>query len=56
MQKMMPDDGPKAFLNAFKCSAWVAMLVPSLLRPTHQAVDTLPRDDITNYSKVRSAI
>lgn len=65
MQKMTPTDDPKAYLNAFECMAtlagwaqaqWAAVLIPCLIEPAQQAVDTLPATDLNDYPKVRAAI
>lgn len=62
---MMKDDDPEAFINAFKrttigteCPSlqWSTILIPCLIGPSQQAVDTLPLQDLYDYKKVRSAV
>lgn len=65
VQKMMPDDDPEAFLNTFECTPtatgwaqdqWAAVLIPCLIGPAQQAVDTLSPTNLTDYARVRAAI
>lgn len=57
---MTKDDDPEAFLNAFERMAtvarwpetqWAVMLIPCLIGPAEQAMDTLPTPDLGDYKK-----
>lgn len=37
-------------------SSWFAVLIPCLIGPTQQAVDTVPLADLNDYDKVQAAI
>lgn len=61
VQKMITADDPKASLNAFVCTVtaaglpegqWVAMLIPCLVGPAQQAIDTLPMGDVVDYKEI----
>lgn len=61
-QKMMVADDPEAFINTFECtmvadgwpsSQWLTILIPCLIGPAQQAVDTLPLQDLPDYKKVK---
>lgn len=61
---MIPNDDPGAFINAFKRttvtagwpSQWSAILIPCLIGPAQQAVDTHPLQDLCDYKKVKIAV
>lgn len=64
-QKMTPNDDPEAFINAFEritiaagwpTMQWSAILILCFIRPTQQAMDTLPLQDLCDYKKVKTAI
>lgn len=64
VQKMTPVDDPEVYLNIFEHMAtaagwapqqWAMVLIPCLVRPACQVVDTLPAVDLNNYAKVRAA-
>lgn len=65
VQKLTLADNHEVFVNTFKRTAmatgwpevqWVAVLIPYLIRPAQQAMDTLPVGDLANYKKVRIAM
>lgn len=60
VQKMMPEDDLEAFLNTFESTAtaagwahhqWAAVLIPCLIGPAQQAMDTLPPANLTEYAR-----
>lgn len=61
---MLEDEDPEAFLNAFESlaqeawaeSQWASILIPCLMRPTQQVMDTIPVKDVCDYVKVKEAI
>lgn len=65
VDKMTCGDDPEAYFNAFERmvttaglerAMWVAILIPCLIGPAKQAVDSLAIGDITDNDKVKSAI
>lgn len=61
VQKIAPADDPEVFLNVFEMMAtsarwpeaqWAAELIPCMVRPAQQAVDTLIAWEVTDYQKV----
>lgn len=60
---MTKEDDIEAYINAFESTAagwaksqWAAVLIPCLIGPAQQAVDTLPTQDLGDYKYVREAI
>lgn len=62
---MAPADDPEAYLNAFERMAtavgwdkvsWVSVLIPCLIGPAQQTVDTVPLAELNDYAKVHKAI
>lgn len=63
--KMTTDDDQEAFSNTLERSAraaswpeeqWAAILIPCLVGPAQQVVDTIPPKDVMDYGKMRDAI
>lgn len=64
-QKVMPNNDPEGFLNTFEwmvmtagwpTSQWSAILVPCLIGPDQQSVDTLLLQELCDYKKVKTAV
>lgn len=62
---MTPVDDPEAYLNAFERMAtaarwaqtqWAIVLIPCLIGPAQQAVDTLPASDLNDSPKMNATI
>lgn len=58
-QKMMKNGDPEVFINAFERTVvapdeaqWSAILIPCLIGPSQQVIDSLPLQDLCDYKKV----